>query len=273
MCLNRNSHLAAKISSATLAPVLLLGLASLALPAWFWVAPGAEQRVASYGTSLRGRTWSQRYNAQLACRSLDGVVIQPGAIFSFNKTIKSWSLDDGYVKAPVSYGGELVRAYGGGVCQTSTTFYNAALLAGMTALERHPHTFAAHYCPPGRDAAVAQYTIDLRFKNPYTWPLKVKSQIRGDELLVSLFAPQAPSEHAEISTEVLSTEFPARLTLTAHGSKESGGMSYLRSPGAVGYRVVTWRSFYRQGKETRRERLSDDSYDAMNRVVAFIDEK
>jgi vancomycin resistance protein YoaR len=90
---------------------------------------------------------SQRHNARKAALSLDNQTIAPGATFSFNKVVKSWSWDQGYVKAPVSYDGELIPAYGGGVCQASTTLYNAVLLAGLPIVERHSHVFTPHYVP------------------------------------------------------------------------------------------------------------------------------
>ena len=131
------------------------------------VSAAQETELAGYATSLRGRTAAQSGpTRQKAAQAINGKIIAPGATFSYNQTVKSWSWDAGYVKAPVSYDGELVKAYGGGVCQTSTTLYNAALLAGLPIVERHAHTFAPHYVPPGRDAAVAQYDIDLRFQKP-----------------------------------------------------------------------------------------------------------
>src|SRR5690349_13198224 len=135
--------------------LLLLGLCGTLL-AQLMATPSPQVEIAGYATSLQGRTHGQRHNAELAAAALDGKTIAPGAVFSFNQTVKSWSLDEGYVKAPVSFDGELVRAYGGGVCQTSTTLYNAALLAGLPILERHPHVFRPQYITPGRDAAVAQ---------------------------------------------------------------------------------------------------------------------
>lgn len=230
--------------------------------------PKPEGEIAGYATSLKGRAPGQRHNARKAAAALDGKIIAPGQVFSFNKTVRSWSWDRGYVKAPVSYDGELVRAYGGGVCQTSTTLYNAALLAGLPILERHPHTFAPRYVTPGRDAAVAQYDIDLRFRNPYPWPLRIRAVTEGDRLDVRLFGAERPTARVEIITKTLSRFDPMRLTrviLRPEGA--SSGKAYVRSPGAVGYRVVTYRTLTKAGQEAQRERLSDDTYQAMNRVI------
>ena len=165
----------------------LLLLAGVFLVVRLGIGASPEVELAGYATSLRGRTGSQRHNAKKSAQALDGKVIAPGALFSFNAVVRSWSWNQGYVKAPVSFDGELIRAYGGGVCQTSTTLYNAALLAGLPIVERHPHVFAPHYVPPGRDAAVAQRNIDLRFRNPYPWPIRIAASTNEDRLEIRLF--------------------------------------------------------------------------------------
>jgi vancomycin resistance protein VanW len=235
--------------------------------------PQREVELAGYATNLKGRTLSQRHNARLAAEALDGKVIPPGAVFSFNRTVKSWSLDQGYLKAPVSYDGELVRAYGGGVCQTSTTLYNAALLAGLPIVERHSHVFAPHYVPPGRDAAVAQYTVDLRFRNPYSWPLRIHAAAGNDRLDIRLYGAERPANTVQIAANVLSATSPDRLTRVVYRPGSGAGRAYIRNPGATGYRVVTYRIFSRGGREIRRERLADDTYEAMNRIVQLSEEE
>ena len=223
-------------------------------------APPAQHRLAGYSTSLNGRSRNQRRNAELAARSIDGRVIAPGATFSFNRAVRSWSVDRGYVKALVSYDGELVRAYGGGVCQTSTTLYNAALLAGLPIAERHPHVFVPHYIAPGRDAAVAFPGIDLRFVNTTGAPLRIRAAANGDRLQVELIgAGRAP--RVSIGSEVLSVVRPQRLTRTLQSGR-AARRSYLHSAGTAGYRVVTTRTM-----GARRQTLSDDTYPAMDRVI------
>ena len=229
--------------------------------------PPREVVLAGYTTSLEGRTDSQRINARKAAEALNGKVIGAGAAFSFNRVVKSWSFDQGFLKAPVSYDGELVRAYGGGVCQTSTTLYNAALLAGFPILERHSHVFAPHYVPPGRDAAVAQLTVDLRFRNPYPWPVRIRANADHDRLSIRILGARMPPRTIQLETDVLSSTEPQHLTRVVYRPGGTAGRAYLRNPGAVGFRVVTYRTEFVGAAEVRRERLSDDTYEAMNRIV------
>jgi len=257
---------------------LLLALAALFV-AGIWalvpaIAPkgtGGGVVVGSYATSLADRTESQVRNARLAARTINGVRIAPGEVFSFNAHVQGWSQDEGYVKAPVSYGGELVRDYGGGVCQTSTTLYNAALLAGLPILERHAHTFHPAYVPPGRDAAVAYPGVDLRFKNNLAWPLTIKTRTEGEVLRVELVGSEPNPLAVSISERVVDVTTPARLTRDLPPSEGRIRHKYLRSPGLSGCRAIVWRTFWSGGREVRRETLSDDSYTAMDRIVALLE--
>jgi vancomycin resistance protein VanW len=147
-----------------------------------------------FATSLEGRTQGQRHNATLAAKRIHGAIIAPDATWSFNQTIGQWVRSEGYVRAPVSYGGVLVPAWGGGVCQTSTTLYNAALLAGLEVVERHPHTIAPSYIAPGRDAAVAHGIADLKLRNPYPFPCRIECFVRGDKLVCRLSAGASPQQ-------------------------------------------------------------------------------
>ncbi|CEK17405.1 uncharacterized vancomycin resistance protein [Chthonomonas calidirosea] len=234
-------------------------------------SPPREVRIAGYVSSLRGRSPSQRRNARLAAWAVNGAVVPPGGLFSFDKRVGSWSADHGYVQAPVSYDGELVNAVGGGVCQTSSTLYNAALLAGMQIVERHPHHFCPEYVPPGRDAAVAQTIIDLRFKNPYPWPVRIECRATQDTLEASFWAPKQPTLQAHVETQILSTTQPQRKTMILSNNSRGHGLhARLLSIGVPGYRVITYRTFTRSdGTIVRRERISDSTYAAADRIIGI----
>lgn len=240
------------------APVLAFAIAAavgLAAVVQLLAAPPPQRLVAAYFTSLGGRTGSQRHNARLALERLDEAVLPPGAEFSFNSVVGSLSRDQGFRRAPVSYNGTLIDDWGGGVCQTSTTLYNAALLAGLELLERHPHRFAPSYVPAGRDAAVAFSSVDLRFRNPYTFPVRFSGRIDGDRLVVEVWGKRVPDQLPQIAQEVQGVRTPGTLIL-------EGPSSRLRNTGKAGCEVSTYRVM-----GDRRELLSLDSYPVMDRVV------
>lgn len=232
-------------------------------------APPSPVEIAGYATSLRARSRNQRYNARRAAIALDGAVIRPGAVFSFNRTVRSWSMDRGFRKAPVSYDGELIREYGGGVCQTSSTLYNVALLAGLPILERHSHTVAPRYVEPGRDAAVAQPTIDLRFRNPHAYPLRLRAAVDGDLLRVALWATRRPPGRVTITRQYLAYEPPAHRYRVVLADGRAGPAPFVRNPGAPGCRVLTFRHVYLGGREPHSEQLSDDSYRGVDRTLVW----
>ncbi len=231
-----------------------------------WAAAHREREVtlARFVTSLKGRTPNQVHNVAVATRSLNGTWLRPGQVFSFNRAIGSWSSESGYKKAPVSYDGELVPSWGGGVCQASTTLYNAALLSGMTILERHRHRWAARYVSPGRDAAVAYSNIDLRFRNDHPWPVRIEGVVRGDLVEYRIVGKEPPAYRYEVRQRKESVTPPAEIR---QEWREGMPRRRVRNPGKTGYRVVTWRVRLRDGAEVSRELLSDDEYPAMNRLV------
>jgi vancomycin resistance protein YoaR len=220
--------------------------------------PEPEEGVlATYSTTLEGRLRSQRHNAELCLDRLNGVEIGPHEVFSFNRSVGTWSRDRGYRKAPVSYNGQLVNSWGGGVCQTSTTLYNAALLAGLPILERHRHRFSPGYVPPGRDAAVAFDRIDLRFVNPYPFPIRLKGSVENGRLVVRILGEGAGTP-ATVTTEVRQRRAP--LTVTIAG----GSSGRVRNSGKEGYEVLVWRT-----QNGQRELVSIDDYPAVNRIVEY----
>jgi vancomycin resistance protein VanW len=217
----------------------------------------SEHMIGSYSTSLVGRTAAQRQNAQLALNRLRGVVIKPGELFSFNKRVGTWSRDEGYKRAPVSYNGTLVASWGGGVCQTSTTLYNAALLSGMDVVERSPHRFSPDYVPPGRDAAVGFPDIDLTFRNPLPGAVRIGGEISGDQLKVMLYSDISPTQKPSIVSDIRQVASPREFRL-----RGDGGTNFIRNTGKAGCDVRTYRIV---GSE--RELISTDHYPVMNKII------
>ena len=236
-------------------------LACLALLGWVWrlpQMPGREGVIAAFSTSVRGRTHSQRHNVRLALAALDGQVVAPRAEFSFNRAVGPWTVDRGYRRAPVSYSGDLVLDWGGGVCQASSTLYNAALLAGFPIVERHRHQWPATYVAPGQDAAVAYPNIDLRFRNPLNWPVRVSARLTGESVLIRLSSRgRAPAVCLE--REVLAVVPPAVVVRPAAAQRRT----FIR--GRPGYQVAVYRSFLSGAHG--RELVSRDSYPPQNRVI------
>lgn len=121
--------------------------------------------LSSFTTFFDGSNYARSHNIRLAAKLINGTILQSGGKFSFNGTVGARTAERGFKKANIIQDGEFVAGYGGGVCQVSTTLFNAALRAGCEITEFHPHSLAVSYVPPSFDAMVSGSYFDLKFEN------------------------------------------------------------------------------------------------------------
>lgn len=129
-------------------------------------------------------------NLQLCASILNGEIVEPGKTFSFNDTVGKRTEEKGYREAIILVEGKREYAVGGGICQISSTLYNAAEIAGMEILERHNHTGDVHYVEIGRDAAVSFGEQDFRFRNALDTPVRLEIKVENTEVLAALYAQE-----------------------------------------------------------------------------------
>lgn len=210
-----------------------------------------------FSTSLAGRTAQQRHNAVLAGRFIDGHIIPPGGVFSFNELVGARSRGKGFDAAPfLNADGLLEETPGGGICQLASTIYNAALLGGLEVVERHPHSRTVLHVPPGRDATIATWRKDLKLRNPFPHPLLVRINSDNDRLTVSLRSTMEKGFSVDILTKQVTLE-PQAVAGRAKKAQTGGG----------GFSTATWRVTRMDGVE-RKELLSEDVYPAASRIIA-----
>jgi vancomycin resistance protein YoaR len=210
-----------------------------------------------YATSLKGRSPEQRHNASLAGRYINGFIIPPNGIFSFNELVGARNRGKGYDAAPfLNAAGLLEETSGGGICQLASTIYNAGLLGGLEVIERHPHSRSVLHVPPGRDATIASWRKDLKLRNPFPHPLLVKVSTDNDRLIVSLRSTVEKSFSVEILSEQIALEPQA---VAGNGSKAQQG--------ARGFSTSTWRVI-KKGTVEKKELLSEDTYPPPSRIIA-----
>ncbi len=140
-------------------------------------------------------------NIYVAGKSTSDILIMPGETFSYNKATGARTWSNGYKTAKVIVGGRYVNGEGGGVCQVSTTIYNAALLAGMEIEEVHNHTFTSKYAPRGKDAAVSYGYTDFKFKNPFSHPIYIKNIVKYGAITSKIYGCSQDNEKLYIRTE------------------------------------------------------------------------
>jgi putative cell wall-binding protein len=142
---------------------------------------------AQYTTYFDANQVNRTVNIRLATKALDGKRLAPGEQFSFNKSVGERTAEAGYKEALIIEGDVFTPGLGGGICQVSSTLYNAAVLANLEIVERHHHTLPISYVPPGQDATVAYPTLDFKFKNTTGATLLIRSSVEGGTLTFKLY--------------------------------------------------------------------------------------
>ena len=138
-----------------------------------------EELIATFSTKLPNDTKAREDNIKLACETLNGTIVKSGETFSFWDNLGCTTKEKGYKKAKIfSSDGEVTESYGGGVCQISTTIYNAVLkVEGLKVKERHEHSRDVTYIEDGKDAAVSYGSADFKFKNELDYDMKIESKV------------------------------------------------------------------------------------------------
>ena len=144
---------------------------------------------------------SRGTNIYIAAKSTSDILIMPGDTFSYNKSTGARTWSNGYKTAKVIVNGKYVNGEGGGVCQVSTTIYNAALISGLEIQEVHNHTYPSHYVPKGRDAAVSYGYIDLKFKNNFAHPIYIKNIVSNGAITSKIYGCSQDREKLYIRTQ------------------------------------------------------------------------
>lgn len=240
------------------AALLIFVLAALGVFLWAAVNMTREYEMAAYTSSLEGREPAQMENLQLASSKIDGYVLKPGELFSFNEVVGERLRHWGYKGAPTIFQGRMVDTPGGGLCQLSSTIYNTALLSGMEIIERSPHVWTISSVGPGLDAAIyldRNGEIDLKFRNLFDFPVKIKCEMSSNRLTVRILSPIKPGQDISVQVETLQV-YPAPMypSPPEQSGPPQGGK------GRDGCKVKVWRTFSSNGRITRQV-VSVDKYE------------
>lgn len=149
-----------------------------------------SKRIGRYVTSFNPHNKKRSNNIQLATKAINNYVVFPGERFSFNKVVGKRTAAKGYLRAPVIVKGEYSEDIGGGICQVSSTLYNAVDQAGIKIVERFSHSRRVPYIPPGRDATVSWYGPDFKFTNNYNQPVLIRARTLGHLLIINIYSSE-----------------------------------------------------------------------------------
>ncbi len=219
--------------------------------------------IGSYSTSYSSSTASRANNIQTAAKYINGTILYPGQVFSTVKVIKDRTAENGYQSAPEYSSGKVVNGIGGGVCQVSTTLYNAVLNAELKVTERSPHSMVVAYVDVSRDAAISGDYKDLKFRNNTDAPVYIWADASGGVLSFKIYGEETRPKKRKIEfvSEIIETIYPGADIITEDKSLPSYYRSVTQSA-HTGYRAKLWKVIYKNGKEKERTEVNTSTYNA-----------
>ena len=213
----------------------------------------------SFTTYFDGGNLDRSANIRLAAEKINGSILQPNEVFSFNGTVGERSEKNGFKSAKIIEDGKFVQGIGGGVCQVSTTLYNAALLSGLNIKEYHPHSLQVNYVAPSRDAMVSGSYFDLKFENCANTPVYIRVSCSLSSITCTIYGK---SDGNNYSFKSVVTEVTPRPPQTTVEGDEDRVISFGRDgTSSEGYLVVE-----RDG-EVDEKLIRKDKYSALPDVV------
>ena len=222
--------------------------------------------LAKFSTRYDASDKDRSTNLRLAAEKINGKIVSPEKEFSYNKIVGERTIAAGYKEGKVYSGGQIVNGIGGGVCQISSTLYNALIFANLKITERYNHQFSTSYVPMGRDATVSYGTKDLKFVNNRSYPIKIIASVDNGVAQIEIYGIKEEKEYdVSFDTQVISnllyeTKYQKDNTLPE-------GEEKVKQVGTDGAIVETYKVVKKYGNIISRELLSKDTYNKMDRII------
>lgn len=215
-------------------------------------------------TATQSSSSSRQTNLRLACEAINGIILYPGDVFSYNETLGERTEEKGYKYGASYSGGETVLTIGGGICQVSSTLYYCALQADLEILTRENHSYAPGYVPLGMDATVNWGTLDFCFKNNQDYPIRIDATADGGSTTISLVGTDTKDYYVKMEYTVTAyySYKTTYETMEANNPKGYKNGDYIVTP-YNGYDVVTYRCKYSKAND---ELISKD-YEATSKFA------
>lgn len=222
--------------------------------------------ISEFSTKYDASNINRSKNLAIASGKIDGTVLMPGEEFSFNQIVGKRTIEEGYRDAKIYQNGQVVDGLAGGICQISSTLYNAAVKANLEITERRNHSFTTSYIRAGQDATVVYGVSDLKFKNTRTYPIKISSSVNSG---IADFKINGIKEEVEydISLSPVTTGTIPYGTQTIPDPTLAPGQQVVVQRGASGLRVTTYKDTKLDGKLVSREVFTTDTYSPMQNII------
>ena len=223
-------------------------------------------RLSTYTTRFNTGDVGRSKNVALAAEKINGTVLAAGATFSYNEIVGERTSEQGFQIAKVYSGGKAVDGIGGGICQVSTTLYNAVLYANLEVVSRRNHQLPVSYVPLGQDATVVYGSTDFKFRNSQKTPIKITSSTYQGELTVSIYGAK-PEKKVEVTlTNHTVSTIPYKTEKKTDASLPYGTTRTEQS-GKVGYRVETYMKVTEDGAVVKDGRITVSTYNPRDEII------
>ena len=219
--------------------------------------------LSSYSTNYSANATGRNENLRVGSQNVNGKIVAPGEEFSMNVELGPQTYANGYKDAGIYVNGKVEQGVGGGVCQVSSTLYNAAIFAELEITERLPHSMTVGYVPLGRDAAIAGTYKDLKFKNNTDAPIFIEMYAGGGKVVANIYGKETRSQGREVVFEKVyegTVEKPVEKITEDPELPE--GERKITSKGRTGCRITTYKKVFEDGELVSREWFSASSYRA-----------
>ncbi|MCF2940688.1 VanW family protein [Paenibacillus alkaliterrae] len=226
---------------------------------------GIERKIIAFSTDFATSADGRAFNVTVTAEALHDWHLAPDEVFDYGKLIARAEELYEYREAPVILNGKLVPGIGGGICQVSSTLYNAVLRSGLEIVERRNHSIPVTYLPLGQDATYAGGAINFRFKNNTGKHLIIRTEVKDRKLTVKLFGTMDANERYDIESVTVKTIEPTVQEII--NDNLFPGKKITVEKGKQGYVVETYRTLVRDGEAVTREKVSRDTYKAQPTIV------
>jgi len=227
---------------------------------------GIDSLLASFSTTYDDSDENRSRNIQVSAGKIAGVLVKSGETFSFNDTVGARIPEQGYKLAPTLTSAGMIMDWGGGVCQVSSTFYNAALLADFSVVARSSHYQPPSYVPLGQDATVADGQIDLKMKNVRNHAVYIHSVAESGKVEIRIYGKREKGAPV-IRVESVEKAVKVPQTIVLQDPMLQLGHEVLESEGRNGFTVTVERVRLQGQREVGREKISTDEFDGEDRIV------
>lgn len=224
--------------------------------------------LSQFSTSFTSSGYNRSNNIILSSAKLNGLVLMPGEEFSYNQAVGQRTKAAGFRKAGAYSNGKVIQEVGGGICQVSSTLYNAVLYANLEIVERTNHYFNPGYVKAGLDATVSWGGPDFRFKNNRNYPIRIVTDTSGKKLKVYIYGLKTDDDCTVVLDPRYISSVPYKTTYQKDPSLATGETRVISS-GSNGCKTATYKYVYdKNGTLISSECISRDTYSPHNKVVA-----